>query len=386
MTPDAKKKFDKLRNRLTEIDSELIELIAERQRTVHGIGEIKHAEGKPLRDFNREKIVVSAVLARAEKLGLDPGLAEEVIQTLIRYSLTDQERDRVAYEGVGSGKTALVIGGGGRMGQWFVELLSTQGHGVTIADPSIDDAPNHFRDWRDAGTDFDVIVVAAPLVRSNEILLELADTKPRGLVFDIGSLKTPLRRGLERMHQAGCRIASLHPMFGPNTRLLTDRHLIFIDAGCPEAVQQAKDLFEGTMVERIDMSLDDHDKVIAYVLGLSHALNISFFTALANSGEVAEKLARASSSTFDAQLQIAAGVARENPHLYFEIQSLNEYGNEALAELCKATSTVQRLVEQSDEAGFVALMQKGRAYFDMRRDSRQGTASAQSTGRRPGDD
>ena len=29
------------------------------------------------------------------------------------------------------------------------------------------------------------------------------------------------------------------------------------------------------------MGLDEHDRLIAYVLGLSHALNIAFFTALA---------------------------------------------------------------------------------------------------------
>ena len=40
------------------------------------------------------------------------------------------------------------------------------------------------------------------------------------------------------------------------------------------------------------MSLDDHDRLIAYVLGLSHALNIAFFTALAESGEAAPKLAQ----------------------------------------------------------------------------------------------
>ena len=37
----------------------------------------------------------------------------------------------------------------------------------------------------------------------------------------------------------------------------------------------------------------EHDRLIAYVLGLSHALNISFFTALARSGEAAPRWAAA---------------------------------------------------------------------------------------------
>ena len=43
----------------------------------------------------------------------------------------------------------------------------------------------------------------------------------------------------------------------------------------------ARELFAPTMAEQVVMSLDDHDRLIAYVLGLSHALNIAFFTALA---------------------------------------------------------------------------------------------------------
>ena len=60
---------------------------------------------------------------------------------------------------------------------------------------------------------------------------------------------------------------------------------------------------------------------IAYVLGLSHALNIAFFTALADSGEAAPALAKLSSTTFDEQLAVARKVSDDNPSLYFEIQS-----------------------------------------------------------------
>ncbi len=47
------------------------------------------------------------------------------------------------------------------------------------------------------------------------------------------------------------------------------------------------------MAERVVMTLDEHDRLIAYVLGLSHALNIAFFTALAESGEEAPRFGAA---------------------------------------------------------------------------------------------
>ena len=111
------------------------------------------------------------------------------------------------------------------------------------------------------------------------------------------------------------------------------------------------------------MGLDEHDRLIAYVLGLSHALNIAFFTALADSGEAAPRLARLSSTTFDAQIDVASKVAQESPELYFEIQSLNDYGAESLEALRRAVDRVAQAVMNRDAAGFVSLMQRGREYL-----------------------
>jgi chorismate mutase/prephenate dehydrogenase len=73
-----------------------------------------------------------------------------------------------------------------------------------------------------------------------------------------------------------------------------------------------------------------------------------------------------SSTTFDAQLNVASLVARENPHLYFEIQALNEYGYTSLEALRSAAEKIQTLVAEGDEKGFVTLMESGRSYIEKR--------------------
>jgi chorismate mutase/prephenate dehydrogenase len=103
------------------------------------------------------------------------------------------------------------------------------------------------------------------------------------------------------------------------------------------------------------------------VLGLSHALNIAFFTALAESGEAAPRLARMSSTTFDSQLDVATRVAQESPELYFEIQSLNDYGAESLEALGKAVERIRTAVLSQDKDSFAALMRQGRDYLEDRR-------------------
>lgn len=358
--------LDELRKNLSAVDRRLVELIAERQNIVGEIGKSKLSAGTGTRDYAREKEVFDLGRQQATEMGVDPDLVENLLEMLIKTSLESQERDRVIAEGKGDGQRVLVIGGGGKMGRWFADFFASQGFATVIADPSVEDGPATFKTWTDAGVDFDVIVVAAPLAVSGRILAQLAVLKPKGLIFDIGSLKSPLMDGLKELLSAGCRVTSLHPMYGPNTRLLSGRHLIFCDVGDAQATGAAKQLFAATMVEQLDMGLEDHDRLIAYVLGLSHALNIAFFTALSESGEAAPKLAKLSSTTFDSQLLVSEAVAQDNPHLYFEIQNLNKFGLGPLDALCDAAGRIRESVAGGNEEAFVDLMNKGRDYLKLR--------------------
>ncbi len=365
-SPDTS--LDDLRLRLNDIDRRLLALAAERQAVSREVARVKRETGHATRDYQREREVIFNARGAAAELGISPALAESLMRLLIRSSLTTQEQASVAARGVGSGRRALVIGGGGKMGRWFVEFLASQGFSVEVADPG--GAPAGvpaLDDWRRSDLRHDFIVLATPLGITDGILREAALRRPPGVIFDVGSLKSPLRAGLNALKSHGCRVTSIHPMFGPDTELLSGRHVVFVDLGCAEALDRVRELFAPTMVEQVVMSLDDHDRLIAYVLGLSHALNIAFFTALAESGETAPRLAQMSSTTFDAQLDVAARVAQESPELYFEIQSLNDYGAESLEALAQAVERLRAAVLSRDHDAFVQLMTRGRDYLEDRR-------------------
>ena len=353
-----------LRTQLAAIDRDILERIALRLQVAKQIGQAKSAAGLPTRDFHQEKAVLERAAAAARETGLAPDLARRVLLDLIDASLGLQERDLVIQEGRGAGRRALIIGGSGKMGRWMGSFLASQGYDVHVADPAVvTEDDHHVSDWRSAALDHELVVVAAPLRTTATILESLADSPPRGLVFDIGSLKSPLRQGLARLAAAGARVTSIHPMFGPGTELLSGRHVVFVDVGVPEATAAARALFASTMAIQVTMDLDAHDRLVAFVLGLSHAVNIAFFTALAESHEAVAHLDRISSTTFDAQLRVAAAVARENPSLYYEIQALNDYGADALAALGAAVERLRAAVGARDEAEFRRMMERGRDYL-----------------------
>lgn len=358
------KNLELLRRKLDEIDAGIVDLIAQRQAHVAEIGQAKKHINKPTRDYRREKEVMDGVLAQAATKGLDQKIIQQVFELVIETSLGHQENQKVSQSTLGHNKKALIIGGMGKMGQWFAQFLRTQNFDVFIHDLPTENPPVGFiEDLESCDWEYDFTIVATPIQKSAEILSQLAQIKPSGVVLDISSIKSPLRRPLRQLADAGVPVVSIHPMFGPDAQLLSGKHVIFIEMGNKEAVTTVKQLFDPTMAERIDMKFEDHDRLIAYVLGLSHVLNIAFMTVLAESGEAAAHLAQLSSTTFDAQLGIAQKVANENPSLYFEIQKLNHYSPTTLSALSDTVLRLTDMIHQGNGQAFEQVMQQAKQYF-----------------------
>ncbi len=352
-------KLDTLRKNLDLIDEQIIGLLAERQMNVDAIGSVKLNTKSPTRDYQREKQVIDNIMDFAKSKKVDPEIAKQIFTLIIKTSLEKQENQKINTSGYGSSKSALIIGGLGKMGQWFAQFLNNQGFKVDISDINND---HDNIDYKNSELDYEYIIVAAPIAASAQILQDLVKLKPAGIVLDVGSIKSPLKLPLMQLADSGCKVVSIHPMFGPDIKLLSNKHVIFINLGDSESVLKVKQLFQPTMVEQIDMQLEDHDRLIAYILGLSHVINIAFMTVLSESGEAAETLSRLSSTTFDAQLSIGENVVAENPHLYFEIQRLNNYSKSTLNALGDAVQRIITVVNNDQEQAFVKIMTKAQQY------------------------
>jgi chorismate mutase / prephenate dehydrogenase len=159
----------------------------------------------------------------------------------------------------------------------------------------------------------------------------------------------------------GAKVCSMHPMFGPDTASIIDRNMVVCHCGSVEATEQARALVDGSNI--IEMEIEDHDPLMAYVLGLSHAVNIAFFEALRQSGRSFQELDRAASTTFKRQVDSARSVAEENAQLYYEIQHLNPFNKDALEYLQRAVDDLKDAAVKGDREAFERMMQEGREYF-----------------------
>ena len=70
--------LDELRTALTDLDGQLVELVARRQALSEQVAAVKRATGRATRDFGRERDVILRGRNTASRLGVSPDLAESL--------------------------------------------------------------------------------------------------------------------------------------------------------------------------------------------------------------------------------------------------------------------------------------------------------------------
>jgi chorismate mutase/prephenate dehydrogenase len=209
----------------------------------------------------------------------------------------------------------------------------------------------------------DIVIISTPISATGEMLDKVLSLEPEGTVFDIASIKTPLVPKLRKAAKKGLKVSSAHPMFGPDVESLLDRNVLICDCGSEEGLAETHDLFQGTGANLHEIQVEEHDKLMSYVLGMSHALNIAFFNALANSGLTMKELDQAASTTFRHQECTSRRVADENPELYYEIQHVNPHTKEALDLLVRSIEEIRAAATADQSDDFVRIMEQGRRYY-----------------------
>jgi chorismate mutase/prephenate dehydrogenase len=349
---------DGIRWKIEELDREIMDLIQKRMQAAMKMGQHKVLKAMPVRNLRVEDEVVTRYKARAAEVGISPAAAAEIASILIRESVEAQAR---MPRSMGARK-ALIIGGSGKMGKWFGSFLQLRGMEISVLDPKPSKEFSNAKDLS-ACKGADIIVVAVPLEKAPAILREIAALKPKGLVFDIASVKAPLIPALKQAAEDGLKVCSIHPMFGPDANSIYARNVIVCDCGSEAAIKEFVAIVDSMGCHVITMPVEDHDGLIVYVLGMSHALNIAFFEALRRSGKSYLDLEEVASTTFRKQAATAIDVASEDPKLYFEIQHANPHTEEMLDLLVSSLAEIRAAALHDEAKDFIRIMDEGKKYF-----------------------
>ncbi|MFQ5748290.1 MAG: prephenate dehydrogenase/arogenate dehydrogenase family protein, partial [Planctomycetota bacterium] len=303
--------------------------------------------------------------------GISEAALEAIFQEILKASVERQHRIGVAGR-TSRGGRILILGGAGAMGGWLRTFFELVGHRVETVDPAQADpgppggAFSRLEEVADLDA-YDAVVLATPLAGTAEVLERVVERRPRGLVVEIASIKSPLKPALDRAEREGVEVSSLHPMFGPGKHPY--QPLTFVLACRRPAEEERKDLeplLRHPYTRVVPIPFEHHDRLMGWLLGLAHLTSMLFGSALTRSGIEADEFHDLASTTFRRQAATALSVLNEDPDLYLDIQHLNPHREEVYEAARQALEELESRVAARDREGFRRLLDQARRAVEPR--------------------
>lgn len=257
-----------------------------------------------------------------------------------------------------------IIGGSGKMGRWFANLLVKDGKEVLITgrnERKLLEAKQQLGVETStsiaAVKNADVVLISVPIDSFEAVVKQLQPhIRPEQIILDITSIKASPVAIMHR-YLKSASILGTHPVFGPGARDMVNKSFILTPTNEQEtALAQKVEKYLETRGARVTfMTPEEHDEMMAIILGLSHFIGLVSAETLLNLGKL-KPMENIGGSTFRLLLTLAESVISEDPEFYASLQ-MNLPKVAEIEELFqKNSATWASIVKNKDRAEFVRKM------------------------------
>ena len=254
----------------------------------------------------------------------------------------------------------ILILGAGKMGSFFVDLLSFD-HTTAVYD--IDPRRLRFMYNTERFTTLDevrdfrpeLVINAVTLKYTLDVFRQVIPYLPADCILsDIASVKTGMKAFYEG---CGHRYVSTHPMFGPtfaNLGALQSENAIIISEGDYMGRIFFKDLYARLGLHICEYTFDEHDETVAYSLAIPFVSTFVFAAVM--------KHQDAPGTTFKRHMAIARGVLGEDDCLLREILFNPRTGGQ-VGKIRDELKELLHIIDSKDEAALTAYLGKIREHI-----------------------
>ena len=222
-----------------------------------------------------------------------------------------------------------IIGGSGKMGRWFARFLLGEGYEVVITGRNEDKLREaHKQLGVEVTTDniaavkkAGAIILSLPIESFETVVKQISShTQPEQVIMDITSVKSSPVAIMHQYLKSGVVLGG-HPVFGPGAKDITQRSFILTPTNRQEETlaQKVKQYLEAREARVTLMSPEEHDEVMAVVLGLAHFIAITSADTLLSS-ERLKQMGSIGGVTFRLLLTLTESVISEDPEFYASLQ------------------------------------------------------------------
>lgn len=281
-----------------------------------------------------------------------------------------------------------IIGGSGKMGQWFARFFLKEGKQVIITGRNerkllemkqqlgVEATTNNVEAVKQA----DVILISVPLDNFGQVVPQISPHTHSGqVILDITSLKVIPVETMHRHIKSGL-VLGTHPVFGPGARDMANQNFALTPTSDEETAlaQKIKQYLEERGARATLMSPQEHDEIMAVILGLSHFIAIASADALLSFDKF-KMMKEIGGTTYRVLLTLVESVISEDPELYASLQMSLPNIRQIEEQFLRKSKEWADLVKSKDRQEFVRRMSTlknsleksdpdfGRAYQNMYR-------------------
>jgi len=259
------------------------------------------------------------------------------------------------------------------MGRWFANFLMQDGKQVVISghnEEKLRQAKQQLGNVEiasniDAVKISDYVLVSVPIGSFEEVIEEICPhVRPEQVIMDITSVKvTPVE--IMHKHLKTGLVLGTHPMFGPGAKSIKNQNLVLTPTNEAETAlsHKLRRYLETKGALVTCMTPDEHDEMVAVVLGLAHFIALVTADTLINFNKL-EKMRTIAGTSYKVLLTLVEGVVSRDPDLYATLQMSLPNMTEIEELFQRSSKTWADLVRNKDKPEFMRKMSILRDRFE----------------------
>lgn len=335
--------LNEYRSEIDALDTQLVELLAARQKVTAKIGTLKCAHSMPIYVPEREASMLAERRKLANVLGVSGDLVEDLLRRMMRDSYYSQHANYAKTNPAIS--KIVVIGGGGALGKVLVNLFTNSDYQVLVIEEA---------DWAQRDTllkDADLVLVAVPINKTVEIIEALPVLPEKCILADVTSVKQQPLDAMLKAHNGP--VVGLHPMFGPDSPGMIKQVVVVCHGREQPAYTWLIDQMKvwGANIHQTQASV--HDKAMAFIQVMRHFNTFVYGQHLQQEDPNLTELIAFSSPIYRLELAMVGRLFAQSPALYADI-IFNNLDNVALLErFHQRFGEAITLLKNEDKQGFI---------------------------------
>jgi chorismate mutase / prephenate dehydrogenase len=353
--PSSRRNLTTLRAELSQKDTDLVQLMADRAALIREVAEYKAEKGLPSFDREREGALMSTLLTKAAATGLPSDVVRDVFTSLFEASRLDQRRllqKRTEHFPIG------IIGGTQGMGAFIANVFRNAGFeiettGLESGRPSVEVAAAN-----------DLVVLAVLIAATVEVARQVGPhMRPGTCLMDITSIKRqPLAAMLESTPET-VSVVGTHPMFGPHGIDFDRQKVVLCPGRGDDGFERVQKLYEVFGAETMVATAEEHDQQMALIQVLIHEKTMVLGSVLerlkANLGRSLEF----ASPIYRTELALIGRMFSQRAELYADILTANPDATALTHVFDQEASHFARAVAMSDREAVITRFRQVASYM-----------------------